>query len=103
MIIRMWETRRSMAIQIAVGSTSRQVAASLGRDMLTVTMLATGGGIAVGLLGYLMHTLVRKLPVQIGVSGALATAAIGLLIAGLLGAFCYLYFRGKSVAQYLHD
>lgn len=103
MIIRMWETRRSMAIQIAVGSTSRQVAASSGIDMLTVTLVAAGGGIVVGLLGYLMHSLVRKLPVQISVTGALATAAIGLFIAGLLGAICYFYFRGKSVAQYLHE
>jgi hypothetical protein len=103
MIIRMWETRRSMAIQIAVGSTSRQVAIAGGIDMLTVTLAATGAGMVLGLAAYVACMVARKLPLQIGLGGALITASIGLLIAGLLGAICVLFFRGKSVAQYLHD
>jgi ABC-type lipoprotein release transport system permease subunit len=103
MIIRMWEMRRSMAVQIAVGSTSNQVAAASATDVLNVTLAATGAGMAVGLVGYVTYVLLRKLPLQIGLGGALITASIGLLIAGLLGAVCFVFFRGKSVAQYLHD
>lgn len=103
MVIRMWEMRRSMAIQIAVGSTSRQVASSMGRDALAVTLVAASGGITVGLLGYLLFSLARKLPLQFGLAGALVTALVGLALAGLLGTTCFLCFRGKSVAQYLHD
>jgi ABC-type antimicrobial peptide transport system permease subunit len=103
MIMRMWETRRSMAIQIAVGSTSRQVALSGGIDMLTVTLVATGAGLVLGLAAYAACMVARKLPLQIGLGGALITASLGLMIAGVLGAVCFVFFRGKSVAQYLHD
>lgn len=103
MIMRMWETRRSMAIQIALGATSRQVAFAIGLDMLEVTLMASLGGIALGLSGYLIFAAALGLPVQVGVTGALVTATIGLVVATLIGAVCFLFFRGKSVAQYLHD